>query len=185
VVTLKNVCKNYNGKTVLENVNLTLEQTTGLMGQSGIGKTTLLNIIAGLVKPDTGEITGIESKKISFVFQEDRLLEEETALKNLLFVSADKERAISLLTQAGLAESLHKKTAKLSGGMKRRVCICRALIADYDVLLMDEPFKGLDEEIKLKTMHMVKDNLRENATVLLVTHDQAEADFFGGKVVKF
>ena len=183
MITLKNICKSYNGKPVLENVNLTLEQTTCIMGQSGIGKTTLLNIIAGLVKPDAGEIISMVGTKISFVFQEDRLLEEETALKNLLFISTYKEKAITLLTQSGLAESLHKKTAELSGGMKRRVCICRALIAEYDLLILDEPFKGLDEEIKLKTMHMVKNNLRQNAMVLLVTHDPTEAQFFGGRLI--
>jgi len=186
-IELKNICKNYGEKEVLKDVNLTLNpnEITYIMGTSGIGKTTLINIIAGLVKPDSGQIFGMESKRISFVFQEDRLLEWETALANVLFVKSSAKayvnEAKALLDKAGLADSINKKAAELSGGMKRRVCICRALLADYDLLILDEPFKGLDEETKPVIMQLVKDNLREGAYVLCVTHDATEAEFLGGK----
>lgn len=203
-IKLANICKAFDGRIVLHNVNLTLApgEITCLMGPSGIGKTTLVNILAGLLKADGGEISGLNGLRVSAVFQEDRLLEWETALRNVEFVTRkrgtgdgsavlrcaqDTEPSpcpTQLLTQAGLGSHLHKKAAELSGGMKRRVCICRALLADYDLLILDEPFKGLDEETKPKIMQLVKENLREGACVLCVTHDAAEVEFLSGKLVK-
>ena len=163
-----------------------------LMGPSGIGKTTLANILAGLVVPENGELTvrtcttetSIENLRISCVFQEDRLFGFLSALSNVLFVCQDrtksKSRAIQLLGQAGLADSLHKKAKELSGGMKRRVCICRALIADYDLLVLDEPFKGLDDALKPHIMQMLKDAFFDTEKIALcITHDAGEADFLG------
>jgi len=184
---LKNICKSYGDKRVLTNVNLTLTpgEITCVMGASGIGKTTLMGILAGTVKADAGEV--LTTQLVSAVFQEDRLLEWETALSNVLFVtnpaSQYVEKAKQLLTQAGLGDSINKKAAELSGGMKRRVCICRALIADYDLLILDEPFKGLDSEIKPVIMGMVKEHLRKNACAVCVTHDAAEVAFFGRRLV--
>lgn len=181
-IELKNISKAFAEKPVLRDVSMSFgEGITCVMGPSGIGKTTLANIIAGLVPPDSGEILGADNAKISFVFQEDRLLEWETALMNVLFVKNNRERAIELLTEAGLAESIHKKAAELSGGMKRRVCLCRALIADYDVLILDEPFKGLDVELKPAIMNMVK--LHATGIIICITHDAAEAEFLGGGLV--
>jgi NitT/TauT family transport system ATP-binding protein len=146
-----------------------------------VGKTTMANILAGILRADEGEVVGAEGKEFSFVFQEDRLLEWDSAVENLLFVKNDSERAIELLASAGLLDSANKKTAELSGGMKRRVCICRALIADYDVLILDEPFKGLDVEIKNMIMEMVKSY--SHGIVICITHDMSEAEFFGGEIV--
>jgi len=182
MVVLKNICKSFNGKEVLRDVSATFRDgITCVMGASGVGKTTLVNIVAGIVVADSGEISGTENKKISVVFQEDRLLEWETALTNVLFVNPDKERAVELLTQAGLSENLHKKTAELSGGMKRRVCLCRALISEHDILILDEPFKGLDNEIKTSIMQMVKDC--EKCITICITHDESEAKFLGGEIM--
>jgi NitT/TauT family transport system ATP-binding protein len=176
MIELKNICKAFGEKEVLHDVSLTFrEGITCVMGASGIGKTTLANIIAGLAAPDSGEVIGTRDKKISMVFQDDRLLEWETALSNVLFVNNDRDRAIALLTEAGLADSLHKKTAELSGGMKRRVCLCRALIADHNMLILDEPFKGLDNELKPSVMNMVKTHA--NGIIICITHDRTEADF--------
>ena len=186
---LKGICKSYGHKQVLNNFNLTLTpgEITCIMGASGIGKTTILNILAGITKPDAGEIFGLDGKNISIVFQEDRLLEWETALSNVLFVTnpARKyvEKAKQLLAQAGLGDSINKKAAELSGGMKRRVCICRALVAQHDLLILDEPFKGLDAETKPVIMHMVKEYLQEDKYMLYVTHELAEAEFLGGRLV--
>ncbi|MCL2200304.1 MAG: ATP-binding cassette domain-containing protein [Defluviitaleaceae bacterium] len=180
-IELKNIRKSFDDppQQVLQGVSFTFhEGITCLMGASGIGKTTLINIVAGLVKPDSGEIIGMEGKKISMVFQEDRLLEWETTLTNVLLVKNDKPLATKLLTQAGLGDSLTKKTSELSGGMKRRVCICRALIADYDVLILDEPFKGLDAELKPVIMQMVKDY--SHGIVICITHDPTEEEFLRG-----
>jgi len=185
-IQLKNICKSYCDKQVLQNVNLTLHpgEITCLMGASGIGKTTLVNILAGTLQPDSGEIIWPDNNRhVSIVFQEDRLLEWETALTNLLFVtnSQNTELAKQLLTQAGLADSINKKVAELSGGMKRRVSICRALIAQSNLLILDEPFKGLDNETKLVIMNMVKQHSRKY--MLCVTHDASEVEFMGGKLI--
>jgi len=189
-IELKNICKNFGETHVLDSVNMTIDEgITCVMGASGKGKTTLAYVISGLLQPDSGSIAGRDGKKISFVFQEDRLLEWESAIGNVLFVTKSArlklDKARCLLTQAGLEGSMHKKAAELSGGMKRRVCLCRALIADHDLLIMDEPFKGLDSETKPKIMSMVQEHSQgdKGKTIIFITHDPAEAEFFGGRLV--
>lgn len=186
-IELKNICKSYGDKQVLKNINLTLHpgKITCLMGASGIGKTTIVNILAGIVKPDSGKVIWPTPQSLSVVFQEDRLLEWETALSNVLFVTTHehKVQAIQLLTQAGLADSINIKAAELSGGMKRRVAICRALIVQSDLLILDEPFKGLDSDTKPIIMSMVKQQLRSDKYILCVTHDASEVEFLNGKLL--
>ena len=187
-VQLIDICKSYGDNQVLDRVSLTFPagEVTCIMGASGIGKTTLVGIIAGLVQADSGEVRGISGKKVSLVFQEDRLLEWETALSNVLFVTKHarkhQERARDLLTRAGLGDSLNKRASELSGGMKRRVCLCRALIAEYDILLLDEPFKGLDNKLKPVIMDLVLDEFKsaEGKTLICITHDPSEAEYLGG-----
>ena len=89
---------------------------------------------------------------------------------------------MELLTEADLGGSIHKKTKELSGGMKRRVTICRALIADYDIIVLDEPFKGLDAKIKPRIIDMVKNHTKDKY-VLAITHDPGEAEYLGGTLV--
>lgn len=188
-IKLENINKSFGDKHVLENLSMTFnEGITCVMGASGRGKTTLANLIAGLIEPDSGTISGPNELKVSYVFQEDRLLDWETALSNVLFVTNPakdyKEKARQLLMQADLTDSIDKKVSKLSGGMKRRVCLCRALIANYDVLILDEPFKGLDEGLKPKIMAMVKEHVKENKIVICITHDHSEAEYLGGTFVE-
>ena len=185
-IKLTDINKSFGDKQVLENISMTFNKgITCIMGSSGRGKTTLAYIIAGLIPPDSGEVALSSPTGISFMFQEDRLLEWENALQNVLFVTKAREnlnRAKELLTQAKLADSFYKKASKLSGGMKRRVCLCRALIADYDLLILDEPFKGLDAGIKPSIMEMVKQHTT-GKTVICITHDPAEAEFLGGELI--
>ena len=124
-----------------------LDGNTVLRGASGSGKTTLLRLLAGLLEPDGGEMRGLEGLRAAVVFQEDRLLPWYTALENVALVS-DERRAVEILQRLGLAEAVDEKPAALSGGMRRRVAIARALAYGGDVLLLDEPFAGLDEEAK-------------------------------------
>ena len=186
-VELRGICKSFGDKLVLSNFDLVLERgITCIMGASGKGKTTIVNILAGLVKADAGSVNIPSGTKFSFVFQEDRLLEWESALTNVLFVTTNAKkndpRAKELLTEAKLSDSIHKKAKELSGGMKRRVAICRALIADYDIIIMDEPFKGLDAKIKPRIIDMVKKHTKGKIG-LVITHDIGEAEYLGGKLV--
>ncbi len=152
-------------------------KTTAVLAPSGAGKTTLLRILTGLEKPDSGSVQGLEGKKISMVFQEDRLLLHASAVRNILLTAPQLTAAEcrELLTEMGIAERDQEKEPVLnfSGGMKRRVAIARALAADGNLLLLDEPFRGLDPETKEKVMECC---LRRSSgkTVILVTHDESE-----------
>ena len=179
VVELKNISKSYGDNKVFSDFNCSFEygKTYCIMGKSGCGKTTLLNIILGLVKPDSGDISGVP-EKVSAVFQEDRLCEDITAYANV-FAAAPKgvkrddiERCLSEL---GLGESIYKPTKELSGGMKRRVAIARALIAEGDIYIFDEPFKGLDGETREMTMKVVSEYTK-GKTLVFSTHDVTEAN---------
>lgn len=169
-VILKNISKSYGENTVLKNINIEIPDCGifGIFGPSGCGKTTLLRIVCGLEKPDSGEITG--AKKFSVVFQEDRLMPTLTALENVAAVT-DEQNARQWLERVGLAENSDKKPSQLSGGMKRRVAIARALAFDADALILDEPFKGLEAELKESIAKLLCE-YAQNKPVILVTHDE-------------
>jgi NitT/TauT family transport system ATP-binding protein len=177
VISLKNVTKTFGGHAVLNNFSaeIPLCGVTVFRGASGAGKTTLFRLLMGLEKPDSGEICGLEDKKPAVVFQEDRLLPWSTALENAA-TGSDESRAREALVRLGLGDNLCQLPRELSGGMNRRVAIARALAYGGDVLFLDEPFTGLDEENK----KIAADAMREaNIPILVITHDDAEADLFG------
>ncbi len=172
-----NLSKNFSAKKVLKNINIDFPPS-GLIcisGRSGSGKTTLLRLIAGLEIPDSGSVEGLEDKRISYVFQNDRLLPGFTALENVAIVS-DPETALLWLKRFELGDAISKKPKQLSGGMQRRVALARAMAyaKDGDILLLDEPFKGLDADLKSKIIPYIQDFSQKNL-VLLVTHDEKEA----------
>ena len=173
-----NLCKAFDGRNVINGFSQCFETNVRycLMGPSGCGKTTLLNLLMGLVKPDSGKVKA-DGIRFSAVFQEDRLLEQMTALANVALVSpALREEIEGLLRELGIdEESLPQPVSAYSGGMKRRVALARALLAEYDVLILDEPYKGLDEETRAKVMKIVE-RYTEGKTVLLVTHDREETE---------
>ncbi|MCL2350147.1 MAG: ATP-binding cassette domain-containing protein [Defluviitaleaceae bacterium] len=189
-IELINITKSYGDKVIFSNLNLAFEREkmTAIMGPSGAGKTTLVNMLLGLQAPDGGEIRGLGSDaRVSAVFQEDRLLEHKSGLSNILFVLKNPkqyaERAAELMHAVGLGEDMHKRARAYSGGMKRRLALCRALIVDdFDLMVLDEPFKGLDASFKLQVMEMVKSEIA-GKTVILITHDEAEAAFFDSKIL--
>jgi len=185
-IVISGLSKRYGEKTVLKNFNAIIpeKKMTFIMGPSGCGKTTLINILMGLVEKDGGTITGVPLLK-SAVFQEDRLIESFNAVSNVRLVceSRVKNKDIILhLEKIGLENNTSKPVIELSGGMKRRVAIVRAVLARSDIIFMDEPFKGLDDKTKERTMQYVADYTK-NKTVIIVTHDKDEADFLGGDII--
>lgn len=149
---------------------------TCIMGRSGGGKTTLLRILLGLETADKGSIEGLSHKKISAVFQEDRLCENLSAAANIRLVCKNHlsdEVLEEAFQRVCLEEVKGKPVRELSGGMKRRVAILRALFAEYDCLIMDEPLKGLDEETKRKTVSYLLEQTR-GKTVLAVIHEEED-----------
>lgn len=179
MIEVRNISKSFD-KDVLRNLSFRLEegQTAFITGESGAGKTTVLHILMGLIKADSGNVSGIP-EKMSCVFQEDRLLEELSVLDNLRLVSDLPEEELQTECAEILPEDVFYKPVKLlSGGMKRRVAILRAMIAEADIIFMDEPFKGLDEMTKVKVISFVQDR-KAHRTIIIVTHDKEERNMFG------
>ena len=179
MIEVQNICKRFE-EDVLQNISFRLEegQTAFITGQSGIGKTTLLHIMMGLMQADSGNVKGVPAKK-SCVFQEDRLLENLSVWENLKLVSDLPEDVLKAECAAILPEDVFYKPVKLlSGGMKRRVAILRAMTAESDIIFMDEPFKGLDTATKESVVTYVKER-KAHRTLLIVTHDKEDRDMFG------
>ena len=180
MIVLKNISVNFDEKTVLENFSATFEdgKKYAIMGQSGIGKTTILNVISGLVKTHGGTVKNTSGNKISYIFQEPRLFDWMDVTENVSIVSplpkkqAD-QKSREILTALGLGDSLKSFPAELSGGMKQRVSIARAIAYEPDVLLLDEPFKALDEEMKRSVAEYLF-SLMDGKTVIMVTHDATD-----------
>ena len=175
-IKAKGISKAYKKKPVLKGVDIDIlpSRVVAVRGVSGAGKTTLLMILAGLLRKDKGEIE--KQGGVSFLFQEDRLLPWLTVKENILFVNkqADTEKLLSLVSLSG-TEDMYPE--ELSGGMKRRLAIARTLAGKGDVVFLDEPFTGLDEELRLETAEKVFEYLKDRA-VAIVTHDSAEAERF-------
>ncbi|MBR6270835.1 MAG: ATP-binding cassette domain-containing protein [Lachnospiraceae bacterium] len=184
-VELRFVSKNFGEKSVLDKVSLSAKEgeILALMAPSGAGKTTLLRIIAGTETPDSGEIKAPEKGSIRLMFQEDRLLEYLNPVENVLFTSPCVTAAEikDALTKIGLGDSLSQKTGEFSGGMKRRVALVRALLSDSELLLLDEPLTGLDEDSRLLAVSLIK-NLRRGRTVILTTHREDEAALLAARI---
>ena len=176
MIKLNNLTVAYNDNTVISDLTYEFAKgNTAITGSSGIGKTSLINAILSLV-PYKGTIESDE--KYSVVFQEDRLCPYLTAFKNVRLV----DKIADGFAAMGLSDCMNEKVISLSGGMKRRVAILRAVLADYTTIIMDEPFKGLDDDTRLSVMNYVK-KMTSGKSVLLVTHDLSEADFFNCNIL--
>ena len=179
--------KRFGDKAVLEDMSLTVPDgaVVCLMAPSGRGKTTLLRCIAGLEMPDSGTVTGVP-ERLGFVFQEDRLCPQLDAVENVRLVTG---RAMSRpdieehLRELGLADCLDQRAAELSGGQRRRVSVARAVCYGPELLLLDEPFKGLDGAARDRTAQYLLRH-RNGAAVLCVTHDRADAAALGAEIAE-
>lgn len=174
-IEICNISKSYENHKILDSFTATFKEgeTSCIMGESGSGKTTLLNILMGLIKKDSGDIYGLNNKKIAAVFQEDRLCENLSAMANVKLVCGNMyttKEYIEAFNDVGLHNCEYKAVRDLSGGMKRRVAILRAVMSKPDVLFMDEPFKGLDDETYIDVVNYVLNN-KNKSTIIMVSHD--------------
>lgn len=194
-IDLSNVCFSYNKGVDEELINdLSLHIPAGdrvcIMAPSGTGKTTLLNLLTGGLKPDSGivsfEVDTGDGVNISMVFQENRLCSEYTAAYNIALGLKRGCRKTDLiqshLEQLGMGESIFADVKELSGGMKRRVAIVRAVMSPSRVLILDEPFASLDEELKDRTAEYITANLN-GRTLVVVSHDEKDAERLNARIL--
>jgi NitT/TauT family transport system ATP-binding protein len=194
-ISIRNLNKSYEKEEIFNNFNIDFsdEKVNCIIGKSGCGKSTLLNIIAGLTDIQNGEIKGITIRDISYVFQEDRLIEWltvkenlELALKKYFDKSVLNGKIEEVLKLVGIYDIKNKYPSALSGGMKQRVNIARAFGKPSKLILMDEPFKSLDYKLKYTIIDEFKNLLnKEKRMVILVTHDLDEAIYFQGNIIVF
>lgn len=174
---VENLTVQYGGTAVLENFSAEFPDggVTAVSGRSGCGKTTLLAVLLGLLRPDGGTVSGF--RQPSAVFQEDRLLPFLSAEKNIAVTAGctEAEAGEALLSVGFDAADREKRAFELSGGMARRVAIVRAMLAPGDAVLLDEPFKGLDERTRAQVVRFVCEN-RRGRTMVVVTHDPRDAE---------
>ena len=183
-IILKNIYKSYDGKIVIRDFSYTFKENTitNITGTSGCGKTTLANIIMGLTKIDSGYISKTDAR-IAAVFQEDRLCEDFSVKSNIALAmknkNGDLSEAIERLSLTGLED---KKVKNLSGGEKRRVAIARAVLSDFELLILDEAFKGLDDKTKENAIAYIKEHIK-NKIVINIAHSEDEIKMLGGSVI--
>lgn len=186
MIILQNINKSFGEKAVLSDFTHIFDTAsrTCIMGASGSGKTTLLNIILGLSKVDSGDVSGVP-ENISAVFQEDRLCEPYSAVLNVFAVTGkevSEDKIVSILRELGLDRSEHLPVSTLSGGMRRRVALARALLARSELIILDEPFKGLDEETRESVISVVN-KYTEGKTLIVATHDERDANALGAEIL--
>lgn len=188
MIQIHNLNLSFSGQQVLKNCALQVApgEQVALMGPSGCGKTTLINVIAGLQTPDSGEIQ--LGGHISYVFQEPALFPWLTALENINVVLSDSAatlpQARQWLAAAGLADCEGKYPHQLSGGQKQRIALCRALAYGGDILLLDEPLKGLDPQTRDIILSLIQRKWA-GKTLLLVTHEEEEARALCQKIYRY
>lgn len=212
MLKLKNITKEYkSGDTTVKalkgiNIEFRNSEFVSILGQSGCGKTTLLNIIGGLDRYTSGDliINGKSTKEfkdnnwdayrnysVGFVFQNYNLIPHQTVLSNvelaLTLSGVSKEerrkRAIKALEDVGLKEQIHKKPNQMSGGQMQRVAIARALVNDPDIILADEPTGALDTKTSVQIMEILK-NISKDKLIIMVTHNPELAEKYSSRVIK-
>ncbi len=179
---LKNVCFSYGEKRIFDNFSLTVKdgERICLFGPSGRGKTTLLRLIMGLEKPQSGKI--FVSGSISAVFQEDRLLPFKTVSENISFITG-KTETDSVLEKLNLIDAKDVYPSALSGGMARRASVARALCKESEIYIFDEPFTGLDRENILRVSKAINE-YTSGKTVIAVLHEKDYAELLDCRLIE-
>jgi len=191
MIRFENVSFFYGKKQILDNLSFSVEngEILAVMGPSGQGKTTLLRLAAGLIKPQTGTVT-TDADRISYVFQEPRLFPWLTVGENVAVLfgydrDVIREKVYDLLHYVGLSDSAQMFPAALSGGMKSRVALARALAYEGELFLLDEPFASLDDALRQELSSLFLEYLRKkNSTAIIVTHQRADAERLADRVME-
>ncbi len=181
MIALEHIYFSYTDQPVLTDFSLQLPEQgrIALMGPSGCGKTTVLRLVMGLEKPQRGKVLN-RPFPVAAVFQEDRLLAHKTVLENAA-LAGEPQQAAALLEALGLGDELHSLPASLSGGMRRRVAIARALATKAPLLVLDEPFNGLDDDTKRLTAALILKHWK--GPILMVTHLAEEAHLLQAEIL--
>ena len=192
---LKHINKQYDGNIVFKDFDISFPESmiSCILGPSGCGKTTLLNMMGGVAAADGGDFGSLRGKRFSYIFQAPRLLPWKTVEENIDFVidrnlapAERKQKVDYLLQMVELSDYAKHYPSQLSGGMAQRVSIARAFAIDSDVILMDEPFSGLDITLKKNIMErFVEIWKRDKRTVVYVTHDIDEALLLSDEIIVF
>ena len=190
MLKMTNVTFAFEKQSIFENLSLKLKkgEILAIMGPSGYGKTTLLGLASGLLKPQKGEILN-SFEKIAYVFQEPRLFPWLTVKENLLAVmdktDGNAEKTVNdCLALVGLSDAADKYPDELSGGMKSRASLARALSYGGDLFLLDEPFAALDEDLRRDLAIKIKDYLRaRGASAILATHNREDAEMIADRIL--
>lgn len=183
-IALDRVSKAFGDRTVLKDFSLTLRDRERycFTAPSGGGKTTLLRLIAGLEQPDGGRITRSADFRPAWQYQEDRLPGWFTAARNIAWTAGSESEALRWLEKAGLRDAAKLYPGELSGGMRRRVSLLRALAAESNVLILDEPLRELDAAAEARMLTLIDEAARDKM-LLLVTHQEAQAQQLGCRMI--
>ncbi len=184
MIKLENISFSYGKEMIISGLTAEFEEDKVycIMGPSGVGKTTLMKILSGQLRCTQGKTQGINKKKISFVFQENRLLPWLSVFENMKYVTDDIEKIIKSLTDTGLYDSKDKIATELSGGMARRAAIARASAFDGDIFFIDEPLYGLDVKTSEEILQLIKKTVA-GKTAFIITHSPDEAYLLADEIV--
>lgn len=184
ILSVSNLQKSFGKLKTIDDISFELfeGESIAFLGPSGCGKTTLLRIIVGLEKSFDGRIERYFSK-VGYVFQESRLIPWKNVFENLTFICNDEWKVNSMLKTFKLEKFGQYLPSKLSGGMRQRVNLARALLSDPDVLFLDEPFASLDVHTKLSIINDIIERRNTNISMLLVTHDIREAMLLSDRII--